>query len=90
MIGVRQVANGAGPAKSLSEAVKDWAVRVCGRKVWKQPVKSRTVRSMPPSRKSLGASVVVTPPASRQTHPPQATTVGLTVKVIEPGTAIGW
>src|ERR671937_1680657 len=90
MDGVRQVANGAGPAKSVSEALNDWAVLVCGRKVWKQPLNARTVRSMPPSRKSFAAIVVVAPPVSRQTHPPQATALPLVVKFVEPGMAICW
>ena len=89
--GSRQDVSGIGPVKSLRPAVNDWAVRVWGRKVLKQPVNVRPRRSMPPSIRSLGAiSVVVFVILSRQTQPPQAIATELTVKTMAVLPARGW
>ena len=89
-MGVRQLARGLGPVKSLSVALNDCAVRVCGRNVLRQPVKGRPRRSMPPSMKSRAATVVVVPVIlSRHTQPPQGMSMVLTRKVTLPGLAIG-
>ncbi len=76
-----------GPAKSFSPAVKDWAVRVCGRKELKQPSNGMPARSMPPSRKSSCGTVVPAP--RRHTQPPHGmAAAALTANVRNEGTAI--
>src|SRR6266566_3666348 len=82
-----------GPAKSLSPAVKDCAVRVCGRKELKQPSNGMPARSMPPSRKSFcgthGKSEGGQATPRRHTQPPQS--MGppeLTARVRNDGTTI--
>src|SRR5689334_12235403 len=61
-------------AKSLSVAVNDCELRVCGRKDDRQPVKPRSFRLIPPSISSFVWTCGFSEPSAlRQTQPPQST-----------------
>src|SRR6266542_532821 len=87
--GSRHDLSPSGPVKSASWALNDCETRVCGRKVLKQPLNPRALRSTAPSRKSLVGTVsVCTPLVSRHAQPPHGMSTAFTSTLTAAGAAI--